>query len=193
MAQRTRDYEHVKDVQEARNLCKGTVWEARRRAVLIRDHWVCWICGQSIDPTISGRQSKGPSVDHIRVQVEQVVGRQRWEARQLLFDIDNMKAAHYGCNVRRSNSERQAIAKAVITGQPVEASAPGNNFHSSPHAPGKYFVFPNGKALCSSHMRELMGWLHESEMTVAEARELYPEIMDEIKRYHESLRTRSAA
>ena len=57
-----------------------------------RDQWTCQLCGRPIDPKLRGRTAKSVSIDHI-LPISRGGGHIR----------DNVQAAHFGCNVRKSN------------------------------------------------------------------------------------------
>lgn len=62
----------------------------RWRRICARDGFVCWLCGEPIDPGFRGPHRLGPSVDHV---VPIVAGGSD--------DDSNLRPAHYGCNSRR--------------------------------------------------------------------------------------------
>jgi 5-methylcytosine-specific restriction endonuclease McrA len=64
----------------------------------------CWICGDEIDPTLSGRHRMGGTGDHV-VPLE---------GGGTLLDRDNVRAAHNVCNRERHvtwRRGRRAVAR----------------------------------------------------------------------------------
>ena len=59
-----------------------------------RDRWTCGICNERIDPNIKAPDPLAPSIDHIH---------------PCSFNgpdtIHNVRAAHFGCNSKRSNRD----------------------------------------------------------------------------------------
>jgi 5-methylcytosine-specific restriction endonuclease McrA len=72
-------------------------WKRLRARVLAQRPLVCAVCGYPIDPTLSGRDRYGPSVDHIN-------GR-RDDNR-----LENLQPAHLSCNSSKSNRARRGRA-----------------------------------------------------------------------------------
>jgi 5-methylcytosine-specific restriction endonuclease McrA len=73
-----------------RALLRGaTAGSVDARAVFLRDGGVCYLCGQPVDPTASNRMER-PSLDHV-VPL----------ARGGPHTLDNVRLAHYGCNLRK--------------------------------------------------------------------------------------------
>jgi 5-methylcytosine-specific restriction endonuclease McrA len=64
----------------------------RWRAIGDRDHWQCWLCDGVIDPTLLPPHRLSGSVDHVVP-----LSRGGSDAD------DNVRIAHFTCNVRRSN------------------------------------------------------------------------------------------
>ena len=61
-----------------------------RLAVFERDNWICHICGEPVDKTLSGTDPMAPSIDHI---VPFLKGGKDC--------YDNVALAHFGCNARK--------------------------------------------------------------------------------------------
>jgi len=62
------------------------------RAVYERDHWLCHICGYPIDRDAHPSTSRAASIDHV-IPI----------SRGGVHAMNNVKAAHFGCNSRKSN------------------------------------------------------------------------------------------
>jgi 5-methylcytosine-specific restriction endonuclease McrA len=71
----------------------------RWRVICERDGYVCWICGDVIDPSYRGPNPRGPSVDHV---VPLSHGGSD--------DDNNLRPAHFGCNSRRGAAKIKAVA-----------------------------------------------------------------------------------
>ena len=57
-----------------------------------RDDWICWICELRIDPDLPGTNRMGGTVDHV-IPI----------SKGGTDDLDNLKPAHWICNVKRGN------------------------------------------------------------------------------------------
>ena len=64
----------------------------RRREVFERDEWVCHICGKKVDQEPLNRL-EGASLDHVQPI-----------ARGGTHTMDNVKTAHLGCNIKKSDT-----------------------------------------------------------------------------------------
>ena len=62
------------------------------RAIYRRDGWQCWLCQGGIDPHADPQSDHGPSLDHVIPL-----------ANGGTHEPANVRAAHRGCNARRSN------------------------------------------------------------------------------------------
>ena len=62
------------------------------RAIYRRDGWQCWLCQGAIDPHADPQGEHGPSLDHVIPL-----------ANGGTHEPANVRAAHRGCNARRSN------------------------------------------------------------------------------------------
>jgi 5-methylcytosine-specific restriction endonuclease McrA len=69
--------------------------------VFERDGWRCHLCGEGIDPTLSGRDRMGPTLDHVIPLAE---GGEHSYA--------NVAAAHRSCNSRKGASLAPSLALA---------------------------------------------------------------------------------
>lgn len=67
---------------------------ADRLAIYERDQWTCQLCRGPVDPTLTGRDRLGATLDHI-------------EPRSLALIVDdssaNLRLAHRSCNSARGN------------------------------------------------------------------------------------------
>lgn len=61
------------------------------RDIFERDGWICWLCNEPVDPTLSRRDPLGATVDH-------VVPLSRGGADE----PENLRLAHYACNNKKS-------------------------------------------------------------------------------------------
>jgi 5-methylcytosine-specific restriction endonuclease McrA len=61
-----------------------------------RDNWVCQLCGQPVDSSLSGRCAEGPTVDHILPI-----------SKGGLDNLENLQLAHRECNARKGNRVEQ--------------------------------------------------------------------------------------
>lgn len=61
-----------------------------RLVVFERDGWICYLCGEPVDKTLTGRDPMAPSIDHIIPL-----------SRGGLDCYDNVALAHYSCNCRK--------------------------------------------------------------------------------------------
>jgi len=77
----------------ARRARKGKRHNIRRIAIFERDGYLCWICGQPCDPTLSLPSRMAATVDHL---VPQSLGG--------THEHDNLATAHMVCNSRRGAS-----------------------------------------------------------------------------------------
>lgn len=66
--------------------------KANFHTVAERDNWTCWICELRIDPEVPSTNRMGGTVDHV-VPISKG-GTDDW---------DNLKPAHWICNVKRGN------------------------------------------------------------------------------------------
>lgn len=83
----------------------GGRWRDVSAAVIAAyDH--CWVCGKLVDKSLSGRHPRGPSVDHV---IELSMGGAPLER-------GNLRLAHLGCNVGRSNTLRAQRRRAATKG-----------------------------------------------------------------------------
>lgn len=67
-----------------------TIGPVSRKAVMERDGWICWICGEPTEP--DGPRARRPSLDHVIALID---GGSHTE--------DNLRCAHVGCNSSRYN------------------------------------------------------------------------------------------
>lgn len=74
----------------------------RNHKRVLRDETLCWICGDVVDKTLSGRDPKGPSVDH-------VIPRAQGGSN----DRDNLRLAHLSCN--SAHAGRRTTRKRPVT------------------------------------------------------------------------------
>jgi len=72
----------------------------RWKRIGARDNWTCWICGGGIDPALSTPHRLAGTVDHV---VEIMNGGSDDDA--------NVRAAHLGCNSRRSPGRTVQLAQ----------------------------------------------------------------------------------
>lgn len=82
----------------------------RRLALYERDGWICQLCLESVDPAVRNPAYRSPTLDHI-------IPRTRVELLPPGVDIHderNLRLAHWGCNVRRSNQVTAAEIAAVL-------------------------------------------------------------------------------
>lgn len=77
----------------------GHQWRKVRQIVL-DTYDSCWICGNFVDKTLSGRHPDGPSVDHLDpIAYGHIHGGDP-------LDLDRLRLAHLRCNVGRGNRMR---------------------------------------------------------------------------------------
>lgn len=77
----------------------GHEWRKRRQIVL-DTYDTCWICGQLVDKTLSGRHPDGPTVDHLDpIAYADIHGGDP-------LDLERLRLAHLRCNVARGNRMR---------------------------------------------------------------------------------------
>jgi 5-methylcytosine-specific restriction endonuclease McrA len=69
-------------------------YDANRKLV-VRHETHCWVCGELVDKTLSGRHPDGPTIDH-------VIARSRGGTN----DISNLRLAHQRCNNARQAGRR---------------------------------------------------------------------------------------
>lgn len=77
----------------------GTDWN-RVRALILKDHPPCWLCGKAIDYEAKPRSRWSASVDHV-VPISQTRDMSPADARRISLDIGLLRPAHFGCNSRR--------------------------------------------------------------------------------------------
>lgn len=75
-----------------RKLAAGVSPTLRRQEVFERDDWMCHICGEKADPQALNRLDR-PSLDHV-VPI----------AAGGTHTTDNVKTAHLGCNIKKSDA-----------------------------------------------------------------------------------------
>ena len=74
-------------------------WQRLRANVLAKaatNHTPCYLCGQPIDYTLTGRKPAAPSVDHLHPLA---TGGE-------LLNPDNLAPVHLGCNSRRGAKQQ---------------------------------------------------------------------------------------
>ena len=67
----------------------------RNRAIVLREETTCWICGEEVDKSLTGRHPNGPTADHVQPRHKGGTN-----ARE------NMRLAHLRCNSARTGLER---------------------------------------------------------------------------------------
>jgi hypothetical protein len=97
-----RDTDIIRDADEARGLCKGGAkgWPQTQSFIRQRDRSKgCYRCGRQMNWFVSGLHPDGVTIDHVgSVQVSDVVGLTRSDARRLLHDRSQLALAHRRCN-----------------------------------------------------------------------------------------------
>lgn len=76
--------------RRAERIKAATVERVDRLVVFERDGWICHLCTEPVDRTLSGRDRLGPTLDHV-VPL----------SRGGEHSYANVKLAHRRCNVRR--------------------------------------------------------------------------------------------
>lgn len=75
-----------------RDLCKRLKWSLPP---------ICWVCGEEIDRSISGRDKMGWTLDHVIP---------RWEAPQLTYEESNLRPAHNIHNATRGGRQSKVVS-----------------------------------------------------------------------------------
>ena len=112
-----RDTDIVADVHEARKLCIGKGWNIVKGRVMRRDRSKgCARCGHPIRWDLSGNHPQGPTIDHMGVQVADVVGMARADARRALHNMAQLAVSHRECNTRDGRGIQRPPGAAVPVG-----------------------------------------------------------------------------
>lgn len=92
---RTRERYNARNAERRARMRSAQVGELIDRfEVFDRDGWICQLCLAPIDWTLSGRDRLAPSLDHI-IPI----------GRGGKHSMDNVWAAHFGCNARKGDRE----------------------------------------------------------------------------------------
>ncbi|MDQ1751009.1 MAG: hypothetical protein QOE71_2065 [Pseudonocardiales bacterium] len=77
---------------------------SRLEEIAERDHWLCWLCDEPVDPTMSVNDSRGPSVDSLSSDSRsgKSARRKGGSADSGRGDSDTgERLAHRGCNTKK--------------------------------------------------------------------------------------------
>lgn len=77
-------------------------WRKIRLLVLVRDGWICQLCGDPIDPSLPKGHPRGPTVHHTRGKVAG-------------DDPAHLVAAHTECNVAAGDPNRHDPQPVSVT------------------------------------------------------------------------------
>lgn len=77
----------------------GRLWQELRQRVIDEESH-CGICSEPVDKSLHGWDRRGPSVDHI---TPSVLG-------GAMFDRENLRLTHLGCNARNGNRAKEVAA-----------------------------------------------------------------------------------
>lgn len=89
------EHDHARVARRRKLIKEGTVEKFTRLEIFERDGWICHICKDPVDKTLSGRSPMGATIDHL---ISLFDGGEHSKA--------NVALAHNSCNAKRGNANR---------------------------------------------------------------------------------------